>query len=154
MHGLSCLLSNPLLPTDVAFFNANQNQSSLSLKLTPTASIGIVIADTLADSYTLCRLSAIVNVSMLRIILLVLGTHPVSLLWFVRIILHHTVGVSCLFVQSFIPPPLLLLVVVGPVVYSIFTGLMNSCHYVHRSQSNTIAGIGSLLVHPQQSVSF
>jgi hypothetical protein len=51
--GLSCFHS--LLPTDAAFFNANQNQlTSLSLgthpaasiKLTPTVSIGIV-ADTL-----------------------------------------------------------------------------------------------------------
>jgi hypothetical protein len=87
--GLSCFQT--LLPTNAAFFNANQNQASI--KLTPTASIGI-------------------NTDTPGLLFLLPGTHPFSLLWFIRIVLHHTVDVSCWFVQSFIPPLLLLLAVV------------------------------------------
>jgi hypothetical protein len=52
MHGLSCFLSNPLLPTDVASIaNANQNQSPQSNSL-PWFPFGIVVAATPGISYS------------------------------------------------------------------------------------------------------
>jgi hypothetical protein len=96
--GLSCFHS--LLPSDAAFFNANQNQSPQS-NLLPRYPFGIVVAATPG----ICTLIHVIKLSLpgTHPILssVITGTKPSSLLWFFRTInaslllwFNHTVGAS------------------------------------------------------------
>jgi hypothetical protein len=96
--GLSCFHS--LLPTNTAFFNANQNQ--FKFKSTPMVSFGIVVAASpgIRTLFHGCLLVVAGNTSHF-----VIDHHwhkaigsgiKVLLLWFLQ---YRTVGASCLFVQ-------------------------------------------------------